>query len=77
MATDYMEVFRSFNRNVRLYLIVHVFIGLAWFGVFFVLSNLYLLRLGFGPQSIGVMNSVMMHANALFCHFAGVLGKRW
>jgi len=53
--------------------------ALFWLGSFgaFVLSNLYLLRLGFGPEFIGTMNGVGLVAEAAVALPAGELGRRW
>jgi MFS family permease len=55
-------------------------VGLVGFvldgGVFSVLLNLYLVRLGFGPELIGVVNSAGMLALALASLPAGALGAR-
>jgi len=55
-------------------------VGLVGFvldgGVFSVLLNLYLVRLGFGPELIGVVNSSGMLALALASLPAGALGAR-
>jgi len=77
VATTYMHVLRGLNRNVRLYLLVHVFYGFASFGVFAVVYNLYLLRLGYGPETIGAMNSGTALAYSLSALVAGTLGKKW
>ena len=76
MATNYVHVIRQFNRNVRLYLLAQLFVGLSYFGIFSVLFNLYLLRLGYGTETIGVINSGMLLGYALFSPFAGSLGRR-
>ena len=53
----YLHVLRDFNRDVRLYLITTMLIGLTVDGgVYTVLFNLYLLRLGYGPEFIGLVN---------------------
>jgi MFS family permease len=42
-----------------------------------VVLNLYMLRLGYGPELIGVINSAGALAFALSCLPAGALGTRW
>lgn len=64
-----------FNRNVILFLFATALLGLAIDGgVYSVIVNLYLLRLGYGTEFIGTMNSVGMFTYALFCLPAGALG---
>ncbi|MBN1640866.1 MAG: MFS transporter [Anaerolineae bacterium] len=45
-------------------------------GIYPVLFNLYLLRLGYGPETIGVVNAVGPLAYALFAVPAGLIGGR-
>lgn len=49
----YLQRLRSFNRDTRLLLIIWALVGLAYFGVFVLLLNLYLLRLGYDVAFIG------------------------
>ena len=73
----YLHVLRDFNRDVRLYLITTMLIGLTVDGgVYTVLFNLYLLRLGYGPEFIGLVNGSGMLVFALFCLPAGTLSGR-
>ena len=68
---------RLFSRDLRLFLVSAVLVGLAWDGVRGVLFNLYLLRLGYGPESVGVINSAGALVFALACPLAGGMGTRW
>jgi MFS family permease len=77
VATTYLQMLRLFSRDARLFLISAALVGLAWDGVRAVLFNLYLLRLGYGPESVGVINAVGALAFALMCPPAGVMGTRW
>ena len=73
----YLHILRDFNRDVRLYLITTMLIGLTVDGgVYTVLFNLYLLRLGYGPEFIGLVNGSGMLIFALFCLPAGALSGR-
>jgi MFS family permease len=76
MAT-YLQALRLFCRDLRLFLVTAALVGLAWDGMRTVLLNLYLLRLGYGPESVGLINGVGALAFALFCPLAGTLGTRW
>lgn len=68
---------RLFSRDLRLFLVSAALMGLAWDGVRTVLFNLYLLRLGYGPEFIGLVNAVGALSFALLCPLAGVMGTRW
>jgi len=69
---------RLFNRDVRLFLIAVALLRFATFGgIYTVLFNLYLLRLGYGPEFVGLVNAVGMLASAIFSMPAGALGRRW
>ncbi|HXF60948.1 MAG TPA: MFS transporter, partial [Caldilineaceae bacterium] len=78
MLTNYARTLRQFNRNVRLYLLATGLLGFAFDGgVYTVLFNLYLLRLGFGPEYIGQVNSAGLLGFALASLPAGALGSRF
>lgn len=77
MVTAYLGALRLFSHNVRLYLISSALAGFAFFGINAVLFNLYLLRLGYGPEFIGTVNSSGLLAFGLFSLPAGGLGDRW
>jgi MFS family permease len=75
MVANYTRMLRMFNRDMRLYLLATGLLGFALDGgVYPVVFNLYLLRLGFGPEAIGQINSVALLAFALFSLPAGALG---
>ena len=77
MVAAYLGKLRLFNRDVRLYLVTAVLRGFAWDGIRVVLLNLYLLRLGYGPEFIGLVNGAGALAFSLFCLPAGLLDRRW
>jgi MFS family permease len=63
---------------VRLYLFAVALLGFTVFGgIYPVLFNLYLLRLGYGPDYVGLINSVVGLAFALFSLPAGLISWRW
>jgi predicted MFS family arabinose efflux permease len=75
---SYARSFRSLNKSVRLCLLGSALLGLTVSGGSYgVLLNLYLLRLGYGTQFIGVVNAMSPLANLLFSLPASALGKRW
>ena len=77
MITDYLSMLRLFSRDLRLFLITAALVALAWDGVRTVILNLYLLRLGYGPQFVGLGSAVGAFAFALLCPLAGAMGTRW
>lgn len=78
MFLNYLRTLRNLNHNVLLYLAATALIGFAFDGgVFSVLFNLYLLRLGFGPEFIGQVASAGLLAFALTSLPAGSIGERW
>jgi MFS family permease len=77
MAARYLAKLRLFSRDVRLYLITAALVGFCWMGIYGVLFNLYLLRLGYDPQFVGLTNAAASLAYAIFSLPAGALGRRW
>ncbi len=78
ILTDYAGTLRSFNRDTRLFLFVSMLVGFTIFpGVPAVLLNLYLLRLGYEPQFIGMTNGLASLGYALSCLPSAVMGNRW
>jgi len=77
LANTYLQKLSLFSRDTRLYLVSTALIGLCWMGIYGVLFNLYLLRLGYDPEFIGLVNAVRMLAYAIFALPAGALGGRW
>ncbi|MEX1018030.1 MAG: MFS transporter [Litorilinea sp.] len=78
MLTNYIGIIRTFNRNIILYLVATGILGFAVDGgVNSVIFNLYLLRLGFGPEFIGQINSAGLTTFALASLPAGALAGRF
>ena len=77
VIADYLSMLRLFGRDLRLFLIAAALVALAWDGVRTVIFNLYLLRLGYGPDFVGLVSAVGAFAFALLCPLAGALGTRW
>jgi MFS family permease len=76
--SDYWDTLKYFSRDVRIFLITAVLIGFTVFGgIYSLLLNLYLLRLGYGPEFVGAVNATGLVALALFSLPAGNLGGRW
>ena len=75
MTTLYLQKLRLLGRDVYLYLLAAFLVGLTVYGgIFTVLLNLYLLRLGYGTEFVGLLNATGRFAFAAFCLPAGALG---
>jgi len=67
-----------FDRNVRLHFLnVGLFTLTLDGGIYTVIFNLYMLRLGFGSEWVGTVNAAGMLAFALASLPAGRMGERW
>jgi MFS family permease len=77
MLTSYLQKMRLFNRDVWLYLASATVIGFGFFGIAGVLFNLYLLRLGYGPEFVGTLFAIGSLSWAAVSLPAGTLGRRW
>ena len=81
MLAQYLDIVRQFNRDTWLFLFASGLVGFCLFsGIYSLLFNIYLLRLGYGPQFVGQVNAVGALAFALCSlpsSFIGsVLGNR-
>ena len=76
MFSDYMRALRQFSRDVRLFLFSATLVGFNFFGIYMVLLNLYLLRLGHKPDAIGLVHATGSLATVVFAVLAGSLGRR-
>ncbi len=70
------NVLRLYNRQARIFFLVVIAMGFAIDGVYTVLLNLYLLRLGYGTEFIGLVNAAGLLAFALTSLPAGIVGSR-
>jgi MFS family permease len=77
VVASYLQTVRLFSRDLRIFLVTAVLVAVAWDGIRVVLLNLYVLRLGYGPESVGLINSIGGLAFALMCLPAGALGTRF
>lgn len=76
MIARWIARVRGFSRRTRLLLLASALVGFAFQGVYSVLRSLYLLRLGHGPESIGLISSISLLLFALFCLPSGALAVR-
>ena len=77
MLGSLISSFRSFNRSIRLFLLASLLLGLGVDGVYAVLFNLFMLRLGYDADFIGIVNSAGLFSFAFVGLPAGLLGSRW
>jgi MFS family permease len=78
MVEEYVRAVRSFSRDARLLLATAALFDFTVFGgITPTLLNLYLLRLGYGTEFIGLLNATGALSVAAFCLPAGALGARW
>ena len=78
MLASYFSTLRSFDGNVRRYLIAISLLGFTVDGgIYSVVFNLFLLRLGFGPDVIGEISFTGLIAFAINSLIASALGRRW
>lgn len=74
----YIATVRTFSRDARLYLVTSALFGFAIFGgIHTTLLNLYLLRLGYGPEFAGLVNGIGQVAFGLCALPVGLLGRTW
>jgi MFS family permease len=77
MLATYRQAVRGFGRNARLYLVTLGLATLIIDGVYAVIFNLFLLRLGYDPAFVGRINSAGLLTFALASLPVSVLGRRW
>src|SRR5262245_56435164 len=73
---DYFRAFGGLNRNVKLYVVGFGLAAFGYFGIMGVLFNLYLARLGFGAEYIGLLIGSGQLVWAILALPAGVIGMR-
>ena len=74
--TNLRRALHQFHPDVYRYLVASSLVGFSYFGFVTVLLNLYLLRLGYGTDFIGLVNGSTALAFALSSLPAGALGSR-
>ena len=76
MIIGYRKALRTFDRNVWLWLGTWICQSICYSGIQMVVFNLYLLRLGYGTEFLGVINAMIPFSFSLFALAAGVLGTK-
>ncbi len=78
MLSAYVQTLQVTSRNARLILLLSAIMGLSIDGgIYSVIFNLYVLRLNFGPEFVGQINSMANLTFALGSLTAGWLGMRY
>ncbi|MCB9156320.1 MAG: MFS transporter [Caldilineaceae bacterium] len=77
MRLPYLQEIGHIQPDVWKVMTVSVVVGLGYFGIHTVVFNLYLLRLGYGPEFIGLFNGLAMFGAAISAIPAGMAGRRW
>lgn len=77
-SRDYLTALSTLGRDARLALLSSAVLGFAVYGgIYFLLLNLYLLRLGYDEAFVGRVNATGQLAYVIFTVPAGVLGAHW
>jgi MFS family permease len=74
---SYLQSVRLINRNVWKLMWVPLIVGFGLSGIYAVLFNLYLLRLGYGVEFIGMLSGTAFLVSATCAIPAGMFGRRW
>ena len=75
--TNLRTALRQFHADVYRHLVASTLVGFSYFGFVTVLLNLYLLRLGYGTDFIGLVNGSTAIAFAASSLPAGAIGSRF
>ncbi len=75
MFSGYLDKLRMLHGDAKLYMGMWATAGICWMGIYAVVFNLYLLRLGYGPDFVGLANGVIFLGLSLFCMVAGWMGR--
>ena len=74
---SYLNTLRLLSRDGRLLLLAQCLSTGSYLGIYVVLFNLYLARLGYGTEFIGLTNGIAIFFYAFLCIPAGALGRKW
>mgnify|MGYP006154371211 CR=1 FL=1 len=77
MIKGYREAWPKFSRNSRLFLISATLAGFSYSGIYFLLANLFLVRLGYEEEFIGLFVAMGALSFAVSSLPAGMVGRRW
>ncbi|HVP19785.1 MAG TPA: MFS transporter [Spirochaetia bacterium] len=72
--TSWLRAISRFDRNAYLLFITAGLLGFTYWGITYLLTNLYVLRLGYGTEVVGNLNFLFYLLVTVFSVPAGVLG---
>jgi MFS family permease len=73
----WLSAVRGFDRNVYLLFAVGGLLGFTYWGITYLLTNLFVLRLGFGTQVVGNLNALNYALHMAVSVPAGLIGVRF
>jgi MFS family permease len=74
---SYMRAVRLIHRDAWKLMLVPIVVGFGYGGIYAVVFNLYLLRLGYGVEFVGLLGAVSLLLSAAGGIPAGIVGRRW
>jgi MFS family permease len=74
---SYLLSITKFDRSVLLYMLAWSMIGFVHLGIYLVLTNLYIIKLGFDLSYVGILNGSGQIIWAIFALPAGMIGARF
>ena len=77
MFASYIAALRSYSRDVRIILVASAISSFTMDGVFPVVFNLYILRMGFDAEFVGMVNAVGLLLFSVAALPAGSIGTRF
>jgi MFS family permease len=77
MIRGYRAAWPQFSRNTRLFLLSATIAGFSYSGIYFLLANLFLVRLGYDVKFIGIYVATGALSFAVSSLPAGLVGRRW
>jgi len=76
VAQKWSSAIRGFTKDTRILIGAYAALGFSYWGLFSVAANLFLLRLGYGVETIGVLTAVGLVVATVTSIPAGILGAR-
>ncbi|MEE3262781.1 MAG: hypothetical protein VX290_08080 [Candidatus Latescibacterota bacterium] len=77
MIRDFVDAWPKFSGNARRFLLSALLAGFAYSGLYFLLANLFLVRLGYDEGFIGIFIATGAASFALSSLPAGIAGRRF
>ena len=77
MRRGVFSSFRQLSRDAKLLIVMFGIVSVGYFGILMLLRSLYILRLGYGPEYIGLYGTVSAVAFASMCLPGGALSAKF